>query len=297
MQVNFLSSSFYRPLFMSAEESMKLFSHFSIENSEVQYEDRFSPHMKMRLHALARSKSFFMNCGADEVLSYNYPGRTYASMLTYQQLKDDPVLEGLVNDLNTQYNCSNNFVICTSYKRKDDPKKDDFIAAHSDKDDNFKKGSGFFVLTLGTSQREFVVYKNQEEVFRVQTEPGSLLFMSSQDNKDYKHCVVRGCDEKMEKKGEVGLERVSLVFRSIAVSVPRSTVDIKVAQWKINVEKRALSRVNWWVTTSEPKIVHQDSMCVDRVGSEIVSVASAHMKRMCGSCFPFSAAGKKRKLL
>lgn len=140
---------------------------------------------------------------ADEKRPYRYSGfdrypEEWTDTLT--EIKED--LNVVINEIDEKHP-QLNAVLCNKYNNGDQ-----YIGPHSDDESDLYPGSYIASLSLGTP-RDFVlqhkVNKRERKVIKLQ--PGSLILMGKNCQKNYKHSVPK-------RKG-VHSPRINLTFRSV----------------------------------------------------------------------------------
>jgi hypothetical protein len=281
------------------------FDRLKVGSGSMEYNPKSMEEMKYRGNELRRTKMFLVKPDlsiaserdrdiAKEQESlvnspvYTYPGFQYASVYTYKDLDNYPLVSSIATHCSTVFNMHANHVIVTSYKRATVLSgRDDLIGPHRDRIDTLTPDKPIIIVTYGDdSHREFVITTDDDtEVFRCRTEPGTLIYMSYEDNVTYKHQLVAVKDEQLsvgEDKGVRGYERVSLVLRDINQVVPISEIERRTRLRDRTRAKRKRERESWFSTG---RYVHNRTDCDDAIADR-TSVCSAKGKRFCGKCFP-----------
>lgn len=256
------------------------------------YVDRNAEGMKYRNNPLRRQKRFFV-AGGQPLTSleqhrkferYYYTGWTWASMLHYERIQNEPAILELTVFLSQLLKVKFNHVILTRYER-DLEGKDDVIGFHYDKPKDLDPDAPIVILTLGDDLREFVVRdrKTQQEMFRVAPQPGSLLTMTMADNLATEHSIVSTSDEKILKRRKAAGCRMSIVFRKVNTLVTQREIDSHVQHYRKTVKLREKERESWFVVQNG-KIVHlrKCSLCLS---GPTQHVSNAQGKRFCKVCF------------
>jgi alkylated DNA repair dioxygenase AlkB len=304
--MKFGSGSVYFERFLSKEQSNELYDRLHIDKNKHKYVDRSSQRMLFRGNPLKRSKIFLTRtgpavndierklCTEEGALAscqmYRYTGFQYEALLSYQNINTfEPLIASYARSISSLFDLDVNHAIVTSYRRE----LGDYIGAHNDKTRDMADGKGFVVLTLGPDIRTFRVTDSAtgETVVDVRPLPGSLLYMSWDDNLKYKHEILPVDDDKNnDDDDDKALERISIVFRQIDTTIDICTIMKHVVKAREVVRKRKYERSDWFIVPSDGKSgrVHNDTNCiyVDMVNdTDYVSVGSAKGRRKCKECF------------
>lgn len=279
------------------------FEGLRIDSDKMEYNSKSMDEMKYRGNELRRTKMFFVkqdttiasekdrqiaterNCLVNAPV-YTYPGFQHASVFTYKDLDTHALIAPIADHCSEVFDLTVNHVIATSYKRAATAsERDDLIGPHRDRPDTLAIHKPIIIITYGDDTfREFVVTTNDAtEVFRCRTEPGTLIYLSYEDNLTYKHQIVAVKDEVFsEHPGPRGFERVSLVLREINQIVSISDIEKKTKS-RDNIRlKRKQERVSWF---TNGRYVHNRTECSLGTGTQ-TPVSTAKGKRFCGDCFP-----------
>jgi len=327
--LKFGKGSFYNPDVLSSTEINTL-----NRLADSKYVPRDALGMKMRDNELRRSKRFFVAgnqplitpppvtgktlkrpresvAGKEMVERYYYTGWTWASMLHYERIQNEPLILEITLKMCALYKTDFNHVILTRYRRDPTSKRDDSIGFHYDKPQDLDSDAPIVVLTLGDDLREFVVRERfpffsdgsletkqplkpkeqklwnarKRELLRVAPQPGSIIYMTAQDNLEMEHAVVPTKEEKLLKPRPVKGYRMSLVFRKSKVLVSQSQIDKATVRFRETVAKRKLARKDW-VCLPGQNLVHNRATCLELSKAELatgVIVRNGKGKRFC-SC-------------
>ena len=263
----------------------------------------------MRGNELRRSKRFFVkdppNTSPTGPMNawyrYYYTGWTWGSLKFYERLSSEKCVEQLAQEVSTEYKFDANHVILTRYDRDPTGAKDDAIGFHYDKTKDLATTAPFLIITLGKDLREFVVrdrFDHDKEVIRFVPTPGSLIYMSAEDNLLCEHAIVPTKEEKLLKKNRpIEGCRLSLVFRQSVTVVTRKVMQKHVAAQQKKHQKTAEERKAWFTVVTQggekSKRVHKRKACsqvlekLEKLGkTDFASVSNAKGKRFCLDCFP-----------
>jgi alkylated DNA repair dioxygenase AlkB len=128
---------------------------------------------------------------------YNYSG------ITYEAVPMHPLLVPVVDLLEVRLGFRPNNCLLNFYASGDST-----MGFHSDSTEELVPGTGIAIVSLGSERHITFQYKRgQKEEFRYLLKSGSLLYMSPEIQKDWRHGI--------QKQPETG-GRISLTFRQIA---------------------------------------------------------------------------------
>ena len=129
---------------------------------------------------------------------YRYSGQ----MMKSQPLSVAPLLEGLMNEVNTQLGTEFNGILVNHYKNGEK-----YISAHSDDESELDRKNGMVAALSFGATRKFRIRdkKSGKKVLDYLHKPLSLLVMEGKFQKDFTH--------EIPKEKRIRSDRISLTFR------------------------------------------------------------------------------------